>query len=149
MLPLFLPEGVSLDKLARAQAAYTLFAAAYLAEVVRGGLQGIGRSQYEAADALGLDYLGRTGLVVLPQALRLVIPPLISTFIGFFKDTTRVVVVGIFDFLTAVRAALSDPNWLGFAPEAYVFAAALYFALCFGLARAGARIERHFRLRAH
>lgn len=149
VLPLFLPEGVSLDKLARAQAAFTLFAAAYLAEVVRGGLQGIGRGQYEAADALGLDYPRKMGLVVLPQALRLVIPALISTFIGFFKDTTLVVVVGIFDFMTAIRAALSDPAWLGFAPEAYVFAAAVYFALCSGLSHYGASIERHFRLRAH
>jgi general L-amino acid transport system permease protein len=149
VFPLFLPEGVSLDKLVRAQAAFTLFAAAYLAEIVRGGLQGIGRGQYEAADALGLDYARKMGLVVLPQALRLVIPALISTFIGFFKDTTLVVVVGIFDFMTAIRAALSDPNWLGFAPEAYAFAAAVYFVLCFGLSRYGLSIERHFRLRAH
>ena len=149
VLPLFLPAGMNLDKLARAQAAFTLFAAAYLAEVVRGGLQGIGRGQSEAADALGLDYPRKMGLVVLPQALRLVIPALISTFFGLFKDTTLVVVVGIYDFMTAIRAALSDPNWLGFAPEAYLFAAMVYFAFCFGLSRYGLRIERHFALRAH
>lgn len=149
VFPLFLPEGMSVDKLARAQAAFTMFAAAYLAEVVRGGLQGIPRGQSEAADALGLDYPRKMGLVVLPQALRLVIPALISTFIGFFKDTTLVVVVGIFDFMTAIRAALSDPGWLGFAPEAYMFAAGIYFVFCFGLSRYGLKIERHFRLRAH
>ena len=149
VFPLFLPAGVNLDKLVRAQAAFTLCAAAYLAEVVRGGLQGVQRGQYEAADALGLGYARKMGLVVLPQALRLVIPALVSTIIGFFKDTTLVVVVGIFDFLTTIRAALSDSNWLGFAPEAYVFAASVYFVICFGLSRYGLQIERHFRLRAH
>lgn len=149
VFPLFLPSGMNPDKLIRAQAAFTLFAAAYVAEVVRGGLQGIPRGQSEAASALGLDYARRTWLVVLPQALRLVIPALISTFIGFFKDTTLVVVVGIFDFMTTIRAALSDPNWLGFAPEAYLFAAAVYFCFCFGLSQYGLRIERHFALRAH
>ena len=149
VFPLFLPAGANPDKLVRAQAAFTLFAAAYLAEVVRGGLQGIPRGQSEAASALGLDYVRRMRLVILPQALRLVVPALVSTFIGFFKDTTLVVVVGIFDFMTAVRAALSDPAWLGFAPEAYAFAAAIYFAFCFGLSRYGLRIERHFALRSH
>ncbi len=149
VFPLFLPAGANPDKLVRAQAAFTLFAAAYLAEVVRGGLQGIPRGQAEAAAALGLGYWRRMRLVILPQALRLVVPALVSTFIGFFKDTTLVVVVGIFDFMSTVRAALSDPSWLGFAPEAYAFAAALYFCFCFGLSQYGLRIERHFALRSH
>src|SRR5206468_1672397 len=97
MLPLFLPAGVSIDKLLRAQIALILFAAAYLAEVVRGGLQAIPKEQYEAADALGLTYWQRTGTVILPQALRIAVPPLVNTIIGFFKDTSLVVIIGLFD----------------------------------------------------
>ncbi len=108
MFPLFMPEGVNIDKLLRAQIAIILFAAAYLAEVVRGGLQALPRGQYEAADALGLSYWNKTGLIIMPQALRLVIPPLVSTFIGFFKDTSLVLVIGIFDLRPRLsRAARS------------------------------------------
>ena len=99
MFPLFLPVGLNIDKLLRAQVAIILFAAAYLAEVIRGGLQALPKGQYEAADALGLSYWQKTGLIVLPQALRLVIPPLVNTFIGFFKDTSLVLIIGIFDLL--------------------------------------------------
>ena len=101
MFPLFMPNGVDIDKVLSAQVAIILFAAAYLAEVVRAGLQTLPRGQTEAADALGLSYWRKTGLIILPQALRLVIPPLVNTFIGFFKDTSLVLIVGIFDLLKA------------------------------------------------
>jgi general L-amino acid transport system permease protein len=145
MLPLFLPEGVTLDRLARVLVAYTLFTAAYMAEVVRGGLQAMPRGQYEAADALGLSYWKKMRLVILPQALAITIPSQVNTFIGLFKDTTLVVVIGVFDFFTTLRAALGDPNWLGFPTEAYVFAASVYFVLCFAMSRYSQRLERTFR----
>ncbi len=145
MLPLFLPEGVTLDRLARVLVAYTLFTAAYMAEVVRGGLQAMPRGQYEAADALGLSYGKKMRLVILPQALAITIPSQVNTFIGLFKDTTLVVVIGVFDFFTTLRAALGDPNWLGFPTEAYVFAAAVYFVLCFAMSRYSQRLEVTFR----
>ena len=145
MLPLFLPDGVTLDRLARVLVAYTLFTAAYLAEVIRGGLQSIQRGQYEAAEALGLSYWQRTRQVILPQALTITIPSQVNTFIGLFKDTTLVVVIGVFDFFTTLRAALGDSNWLGFATEAYLFAAVVYFLLCFAMSRYSQRLERDFR----
>ena len=104
MFPLFMPEGVNIDKLLRAQIAIILFAGAYLAEVVRGGLQALPKGQAEAADALGLSYWKKTGFIILPQALRLVIPPLVNTFIGFFKDTCLVLIIGLFDLLTWARS---------------------------------------------
>src|SRR5215831_15296763 len=144
MLPLFLPTGMTIDKLLRAQMAFILFAAAYLAEVIRGGLQAIPRGQLEAADALGLGYWQRTRLVVLPQALTMVIPPLVNTFIGTFKDTTLVVIIGLFDFLGTVWASLNDANWRGISAEAYVFAAAIYFCFCFFMSRYSQMLEREF-----
>ena len=144
MLPLFLPAGMTIDKLLRAQVAFILFAAAYLAEVVRGGLQAIPKGQIEAADALGLGYWQRTRLIVLPQALSLVIPPLVNTFIGTFKDTSLVIVIGLFDLLGTTNAALADANWLGFYVEAYVFAAAIYFGFCFFMSRYSQILEREF-----
>jgi general L-amino acid transport system permease protein len=119
-----------------------MFAAAYLAEVVRGGLQAIPKGQIEAADALGLGYWQRTRLIVLPQALALVIPPLVNTFIGTFKDTSLVIVIGLFDLLGTANAALSDPNWQGFNVEAYVFAALIYFSFCFFMSRYSQMLER-------
>jgi general L-amino acid transport system permease protein len=142
MLPLFLPSGMTIDRLFRIQFAYTIFSAAYLAEVVRGGLQGLGRGQYEAAESLGLNYGLKMRLIVLPQALKMTIPAQVNTFIGLFKDTTLVVIVGIFDFFTTLRAALGDPNWMGFPNEAYVFAAFVYFILCFGMSKYSQRLER-------
>src|SRR6185437_1687974 len=127
MFPLFMPEGVNIDKLLRAQIAIILFAAAYLAEVVRGGLQALSKGQYEAADALGLSYWKKTGLVILPQALRLVIPPLVNTFIGFFKDTSLVLIIGIYDLTTSGKVAMSDPAWNGFANEVYLMLGVIYF----------------------
>jgi general L-amino acid transport system permease protein len=135
MLPLFLPAGVSIDKLLRAQLAMILFAAAYLAEVVRGGLQAIPRQQEEAALALGLSYWQRTWFVILPQALRIAIPPLVNTFIGFFKDTSLVVILGLFDFLTTIKVSLAEPAWTGFSVEAYLFASLGYFLFCYSMSR--------------
>ena len=141
MFPLFLPEGMNIDKLLRAQIAITLFAGAYLAEVVRGGLQALPRGQYEAADALGLTYWQKTGLIVLPQALRLVIPPLVNTFIGFFKDTSLVLIIGIFDLLTAGKTAIIEPAWQGFGVEVYVTVGAIYFVFCFAMSTYSQKLE--------
>jgi general L-amino acid transport system permease protein len=142
MLPLFLPSGVSIDKLLRAQIALILFAAAYLAEVVRGGLQAIPKAQYEMADALGLGYFQKTLYVVLPQALRISVPPLVNTFIGLFKDTSLVVIIGLFDLLATIKVSLNEPAWSGFGVEAYLFAALVYFLFCFAMSRYSARLER-------
>jgi len=142
MLPLFLPEGVQFDKLMRALIGITLFQAAYMAEVVRGGLQAIPKGQYEAADALGLGYWKKTGLVILPQALKIVIPGVVNTFIALIKDTTLVLIIGLFELLGIVQSALSDPNWLGYATEGYVFTAVVFWIICFSLSRYSQRLER-------
>ncbi len=145
MLPLFLPDGITLDRLARVLVAYTIFTAAYLAEVVRGGLQAMPRGQYEAAESIGLNYWQKMRLIILPQALSITIPAQVNTFIGLFKDTTLVIVIGVFDFFTTLRSALGDPNWLGFPTEAYVFAAGVYFILCFAMSKYSQRLERDFQ----
>lgn len=141
MFPLFLPEGINIDKLLRAQIAIILFAAAYLAEVIRGGLQALPRGQYEAADALGLSYWQKTGFIILPQALRLVIPPLVNTFIGMFKDTSLVLIIGIFDLLTAAKTSIIEPAWQGFGIEVYVTVGAIYFIFCFAMSRYSQGLE--------
>ena len=141
MFPLFLPEGMNIDKLLRAQIAITLFAGAYLAEVVRGGLQSLSRGQYEAADALGLSYWQKTGFIILPQALRTVIPPLVNTFIGFFKDTSLVLIIGIFDLLTAGKTAIVEPAWQGFGVEVYVTVGAIYLVFCFAMSKYSQGLE--------
>jgi len=143
MLPLFLPAGVTIDKLLRAQIALTLFTAAYLAEVVRGGLQAIPHHQYEAAEALGLGYWKRTLFVILPQALRIAIPPLVNTFIGLFKDTSLVLIIGLFDLLTTVKVSLQEPAWSGFGVEAYLAASAIYFLFCYAMSRYSQGLEQH------
>ncbi|MGV8996107.1 MAG: amino acid ABC transporter permease [Parvibaculaceae bacterium] len=144
MLPLFLPEGVSLDNLLRCLIGVALFSSAYMAEVVRGGLQAVPRGQVEAARAVGMSYWQTMGLIVLPQALRHVIPGIVNTFIGLFKDTTLVLIVGIFDLLGQVRAQLSDPQWA--VPEGattgYVFAALIFWVFCFGMSRYSVFMER-------
>jgi general L-amino acid transport system permease protein len=142
MFPLFMPAGVNVDKLLRAQIAFILFAGAYLAEVIRGGLQAMPRGQAEAADALGLSYWKKTGFIVLPQALRLVIPPLVNTFIGFFKDTSLVLIIGIFDLLTMGKVALSDPPWQSFSTEVYLGLAVVYIAFCFAMSKYSRSLER-------
>ncbi|MDW3684337.1 amino acid ABC transporter permease [Cupriavidus sp. CV2] len=135
MLPFFLPEGLSFDKLLRALIGVALFASAYMAEVVRGGLQGIPKGQFEAAAALGLGFWKSTALVILPQALKLVIPGIVNTFIGLFKDTSLVLIIGLFDLLGSIQAANADANWLGFSTEGYVFAGCIYWAFCFSMSR--------------
>jgi general L-amino acid transport system permease protein len=141
MFPLFMPGGFNLDKLLRAQIAIVLFAGAYLAEVIRGGLQAVPRGQYEAADALGLSYWSKQRLIVLPQAIRHVIPPLVNTFIAFFKDTSLVLIIGIFDLLTTAKTAIIDPAWQQFSVEVYIFVAAIYFAFCFAMSRYSRSLE--------
>ncbi|MDX2288655.1 MAG: amino acid ABC transporter permease [Hyphomicrobiaceae bacterium] len=146
MLPLFLPEGVTLDKLLRALVGVALFSAAYLAEVVRGGLQAIPRGQYEAADALGLSPARKMALIVLPQALKIVIPGIVNSFIALFKDTSLVLIIGLFDLLGAVQQAIaSDATW--FSPQTavtgYVFAGLVFWVISFGMSRYSVWLETH------
>lgn len=142
MIPLFFPEGVTVDKLLRAQIGFTMFLAAYLAEVVRAGLQAIPKGQYEAADALGLGYWAKMRLIVLPQALRLVIPPMVNSFISTFKDTSLVIIIGLVDLLNAGKIAVNDPPWRSFYVEMYVYIALIYFAFCFTMSKFSQRLER-------
>jgi general L-amino acid transport system permease protein len=142
VLPLFLPEGIDVDNLIRAQIAFTMFASAYLAEVFHGGLQAVPVGQYEGAQSLGLGYWPTLRLVVLPQALKLVIPAQVNTFIAIFKDTSLVLIIGLFDFLGTIKAMLSDTNWLGFSTEAYLFGASVYFVISYGMSRYSVRLER-------
>ncbi|MEM6664784.1 MAG: amino acid ABC transporter permease [Pseudomonadota bacterium] len=137
MLPLFLPEGVTFDKLLRALIGVALFASAYMAEVVRGGLQAIPKGQYEGAMALGLPYWRMMNLIVLPQALKLVIPGIVNTFIGLFKDTTLVLIIGLFDLLGVIQLSFTDANWSTpvTSYSGYFFAALFYFVFCFGMSR--------------
>ena len=144
MFPLFLPDGMNIDKLLRAQVAIILFAGAYLAEVVRGGLQALPKGQYEAADALGLSYWKKTGFIVLPQALRIVIPPLVGTFIGFFKDTSLVLIIGLFDLLSAGKIAVSEPQWAAYSTEVYITLAFIYFLFCYTMSRYARGLESEF-----
>lgn len=144
MLPLFLPEAWAPDRLLRPLVGTALFAAAYLAEEVRGGMQAIPKSQFEGAMALGLNYRLMMGLIILPQALTLVIPGIVNNFIGLFKDTTLISAVGTLDFLETVQNAAKDPVWIGptIAPTGYAFAAIFYFAFCFGMSRYSLAMER-------
>ncbi|MEX0922591.1 MAG: amino acid ABC transporter permease [Rhodovibrionaceae bacterium] len=137
LLPLFLPEDVSFDKLLRAVIGVALFASAYMAEVVRGGLQAIPRGQYEGAMALGLNYWKMMGLIVLPQALKMVIPGIVNTFIGLFKDTTLVLIIGLFDLLGIVQLNFTDSNWSTpvTSHTGYLFVAAIFWIFCFGMSR--------------
>jgi general L-amino acid transport system permease protein len=144
MLPLFLPAGVDFDKLVRALVGIAMFQSAYVAEVVRGGLQAIPKGQREAAASLGLNYPKTMALIVLPQALKMVIPGLVVTFIELFKDTTLVSIISLFDLLGIVQSALTDPSWLGFALEGYAFAGLLYWVFCFGISRYSMHLERRF-----
>lgn len=142
MFPLFLPEGMTIDKVLRALVGMTLFTAAYLAEAVRGGLQAIPKGQFEAADALGLGYGQSMRLIILPQALRLVIPPMVNQFITCFKDTSLVTIVGLYDLLAATKASLNDPAWRPFFVEGYLAAALVYFGFCFVMSRYSQWLER-------
>jgi general L-amino acid transport system permease protein len=140
MIPLFLPQGIDISKLLRVIVAFALVTAAYLAEVVRGGLMAVPRGQREAAAALGLTGWVTTTRIVLPQALTHVAPALVNVFIGFFKATSIVVVVGIFDLMTAAKRATADAQWEGFGTEIYLFVALIYFAFCFAISRYSARL---------
>jgi general L-amino acid transport system permease protein len=142
IFPLFLPEGVTFNKILRAQVAIILFTAAYIAEVVRGGLQAMSRGQYEAAESLGLNYILTMRLVILPQALKIVIPPSVSILISAFKDTSLVVIIALFDLLKTTQSVLSNPEWMGFSREAYVFVAILYFLGCFSMSNYSRKLER-------
>ncbi|THF55353.1 ABC transporter permease subunit [Mesorhizobium composti] len=146
MLPLFMPDGVTIGKLLRAQVAIIIFAAAYIAEIVRGGLQDVPKGQAEAGSALGLGYWLVMRKIVLPQAIKKVIPPLVALFIGFFQDTTLVTIIGLVDFLDTVRSAMRDPAWQGIAVlEGYLFAAAVYFVFSALMGAYSRFLERHFR----
>jgi general L-amino acid transport system permease protein len=145
MFPLFLPEGITVDKILRAQVAIILFTAAYIAEVVRGGLQAIPRGQYEAAESLGLDYYQRMRLIILPQALKIVIPPTVSILISAFKDTSLVVIIGLFDLLKTTQVTLANPEWTGFSTEAYLFISLLYFLGCFSMSNFSRRLEKQLK----
>jgi general L-amino acid transport system permease protein len=142
MFPLFLPEGVTINNILRAQVAIILFTAAYIAEVVRGGLQAIPMGQYEAAESLGLNYYQKMRLIILPQALKIVIPPSVGILISAFKDTSLVVIIGLYDLLKTTQSTLSDPRWMGFSVEAYIFIALIYFAGCFSMSSYSRRLER-------
>ncbi len=145
MFPLFLPEGVSINKLLRAQVGIIFFQAAYLAEVFRGGMQAIPKGQYEAADSLGLTYWQKMGKIILPQALRLVIPPTMSTFISLLKDTSLVVIIGLFDLLGATKSAINDPAWRQQYIEGYVFIALIFFCFCFFMSRYSLYLDRELK----
>lgn len=142
IFPLFLPEGVNIDKIVRAMAAMTLFTAAYIAEVVRGGLQAMARGQHEAAQSIGLNYFLTMRLIILPQALKIVIPPSVSILISAFKDTSLVVIIALFDLLKTSQTVISNPEWMGFSREVYLFVALLYFLGCFSMANYSRKLEK-------
>ncbi|WP_342754361.1 amino acid ABC transporter permease [Pantoea sp. MBD-2R] len=144
MLPLFMSEGSSIDKLIRALVGVILFQSAYVAEVVRGGLQALPKGQYEAAESLALGYWKTQALVILPQALKLVIPGLVNTIIALFKDTSLVIIIGLFDLFSSVQQATVDPAWLGMSTEGYVFAALVYWIFCFSMSRYSQYLEKRF-----
>lgn len=142
MFPLFLPEDVYLDKLVRCIIGIILFEAAYMAEVVRGGLQSLPRGQYDAAKAIGMGYWKMHLLIIMPQALKLVIPGIANTFLALFKDTPLILIVGVFEFAGMINVAKSNPKWLGFATEGYVFAAIVFFIFCFIMSRYSQNLEK-------
>jgi general L-amino acid transport system permease protein len=143
MFPLFMPQGTTIDVLLRVLVGMTLFTAAYLAEVVRGGLQALPKGQVEAAQSLGLSDWQTTRMIVLPQALRLVVPAIMNTFIGAFKDTSLVTIVSLYDLTGALQLALGDSDWRKFFLEGQLFVAAIYFVFCFAMSRYSQWIERH------
>jgi len=142
MLNYFLPPGTQFDLLLRVLIMVTLFSSAYIAEVIRGGLQAIPKGQFEAADSLGLKYWGVMRLVILPQALKISIPGIVNQFIELFKDTTLVIVIGLLDPLGIGRASLADIKWGGLAAEVYVFIAVFFFICCFGMSRYSLYLEK-------
>jgi general L-amino acid transport system permease protein len=152
IFPLFLPEGIPFKEILgapvlRALVAIILFTAAYIAEVVRGGLQGMSRGQYEAAESIGLNYYLTMRLVILPQALKIVIPPTVSILISAFKDTSLVMIIALWDLLKTTQTVVSNPEWMGFSREAYIFIAILYFAGCFSMSNYSRKLEKELSAR--
>ena len=145
MLPLFLPEGVRPDNLLRALVAVTLFQSAYMAEAIRGGLQAIPKGQLEAAQSLGLTYWQSTRKIILPQALKISIPPIVNTCIGLFKDTSLVLIIGLFDLLGVGRAAVADIDWAKLHYEVYVFISLIFFIFCFLMSRYSLYLEKRLK----
>jgi general L-amino acid transport system permease protein len=146
MFPLFMPQGMTIDVLLRVLVGYTLFTAAYLAEVVRGGLQALPKGQVEAAQSLGLSYWQTMRKIVLPQALRLVVPSIMNSFISALKDTSLVTIVSLYDLTGALQLALGDSNWRKFFLEGQLFVAAIYFVCCFAMSRYSRWVERHLNV---
>jgi general L-amino acid transport system permease protein len=142
MLPIFLPPGLTVDKALRALIGITLFLAAYQAEDVRGGLQAVAKGQYEAADALGLGYWLKMRKIILPQAIALVIPPLVSNLIGNFKNTSLVSIISLYDLLQDATQSLIDPKWRGLTAEAYIFVGVIYFIICYSMSQYSQWLER-------
>jgi general L-amino acid transport system permease protein len=140
MVPIFMPD-FRIDKIFRALIGLTLFSTAYMAENVRGGLQGVSKGQYEAAEALGLNYWQTMIYIILPQALRSVIPAIVGQFISLFKDTSLVAIIGLLDLLGIARSILANPDWLGLQPEVYIFAAMVYFIFSYSMSYGSRRIE--------
>ena len=142
MIPLFLPQGYSFDNVVMALIALILFFGAYLAEVVRGGLQAIPKGQFEAASSIGLNYYKSTRLIVLPQALKIVIPGIVNTFIAMTKDTSLVMIIGLFDILMITKSSITDAKWLGLEWEGYAFVGLLFWILCFSMSRYSQWLEK-------
>ncbi|HBG03062.1 MAG TPA: amino acid ABC transporter permease, partial [Gammaproteobacteria bacterium] len=144
VLPLFFSAGMDFDKLLRALIGITLFQTAYIAEVVRGGLQAISKGQYEAADAAGLSFMQKTVLIILPQALKISIPNIVGSFIALFKDTTLILIIGLYDMLAIVGAATSNSSWLGRESEGYVFVAMVIWVILYSMSRYSKKLEVKF-----
>ncbi len=151
MFPLFLPSDVSIDILLRAMVFFALFSSAYMAEVIRGGLQGLDKGQYEGGESLGLRYWQSMRLIILPQALKIQIPAIVNTFIGLFKDTTLVLIIGLFDLLGTVHSSIADPKWsIPTVPySGYLFAAFVFFVFCYGMSLYSQFIERKYGIKGH
>ncbi len=145
MMPMFLPDGTYMDKLVRVIIAITLFEAAYMAEVIRGGLQALPKGQYDAGKSLGMGYWRMHLLVILPQALKLVIPGIANTFLALVKDTPLILVVGLLELVGMIDMAKSNPDWLGFATEGYIFAGVVFWIICFNMSRYSQRLERKYK----
>ena len=145
MMPMFLPDGTYMDKLVRVIIAITLFEAAYMAEVIRGGLQALPKGQYDAGKSLGMGYWRMHLLVILPQALKLVIPGIANTFLALVKDTPLILVVGLLELVGMIDMAKSNPDWLGFATEGYIFAGVVFWIICFNMSRYSQRLEKRYK----
>ena len=145
MFPMFLPDGTFLDKLIRVIIAITLFEAAYMAEVIRGGLQALPRGQYDAGKSLGMSYWKLHILVILPQALKLIIPGIANTFLALVKDTPLILVVGLLELVGMIDMAKTNPDWLGFAAEGYVFAGLVFWIICYAMSRYSQNLEKKYK----